>query len=158
MKVAWRWAMPDNRIPIDNPELRTWVNQSTPLAIDGILYSSSPMSTVSAIDGATGKTLWSYDPKAYIEGTPPNLGFISRGLSYWAEGKDKRILVHRKAGRELGRQGSPRPDQGPAPSCRPFADLAHVAAHRLRQHRGTQPGRARLVRHRPPADEIPSAG
>jgi quinoprotein glucose dehydrogenase len=69
------------------------VNQSTPLAIDGILYSSSPMSTVSAIDGATGKTLWTYDPKAYIEGTPPNLGFISRGLTYWAKGKDKRILV-----------------------------------------------------------------
>lgn len=93
MKVAWRWAMPDNKVWQDNAELRTWVNQSTPLAIDGILYSSSPMSMVSAIDGKTGKTLWTYDPKAYVEGTPPNLGFISRGLSFWANGEDKRILV-----------------------------------------------------------------
>jgi quinoprotein glucose dehydrogenase len=93
MKVAWRWAMPDNKVWQDNAELRTWVNQSTPLAIDGVLYSSSPMSMVSAIDGKTGKTLWTYDPKAYVEGTPPNLGFISRGLSYWANGEDKRILV-----------------------------------------------------------------
>lgn len=93
MKVAWRWAMPDNKIWQDNAELRTWVNQSTPLAIDGVLYSSSPMSMVSAIDGKTGRTLWTYDPKAYVEGTPPNLGFISRGLSYWADGEDKRILV-----------------------------------------------------------------
>jgi quinoprotein glucose dehydrogenase len=93
MKVAWRWAMPDNKIWQDNAELRTWVNQSTPLAIDGVLYSSSPMAMVSAIDGKTGRTLWTYDPKAYIEGTPPNLGFISRGLSYWADGEDKRILV-----------------------------------------------------------------
>lgn len=93
MKVAWRWAMPDNKVWQDNAELRTWVNQSTPLAIDGVLYSSSPMSMVSAIDGKTGKTLWTYDPKAYVEGTPPNLGFISRGLSYWADGDDKRILV-----------------------------------------------------------------
>ncbi|PZU51653.1 MAG: pyrroloquinoline quinone-dependent dehydrogenase [Thauera sp.] len=93
MKVAWRWAMPDNKVWQDNAELRTWVNQSTPLAIDGVLYSSSPMAMVSAIDGKTGKTLWTYDPKAYIEGTPPNLGFISRGLSYWADGEDKRILV-----------------------------------------------------------------
>ncbi|MCR6665253.1 MAG: PQQ-binding-like beta-propeller repeat protein [Methyloversatilis sp.] len=93
MKVAWRWAMPDNKIWQDNAELRTWVNQSTPLAIDGVLYSSSPMSMVSAIDGKTGKTLWTYDPKAYVEGTPPNLGFISRGVSYWADGEDKRILV-----------------------------------------------------------------
>jgi quinoprotein glucose dehydrogenase len=93
MKVAWRWAMPDNKIWQDNAELRTWVNQSTPLAIDSVLYSSSPMSMVSAIDGKTGRTLWTYDPKAYVEGTPPNLGFISRGLSYWADGEDKRILV-----------------------------------------------------------------
>jgi quinoprotein glucose dehydrogenase len=93
MKVAWRWAMPDNKVWQDNAELRTWVNQSTPLAIDGILYSSSPMAMVSAIDGTTGKTLWTYDPKAYVEGTPPNLGFISRGLAYWADGEDKRILV-----------------------------------------------------------------
>lgn len=93
MKVAWRWTMPDNKVWQDNAELRTWVNQSTPLAIDGVLYSSSPMSMVSALDGKTGKTLWTYDPKAYVEGTPPNLGFISRGLSYWADGEDKRILV-----------------------------------------------------------------
>lgn len=93
MKVAWRSTMPDNKVWQDNAELRTWVNQSTPLAIDGVLYSSSPMAMVSAIDGKTGKTLWTYDPKAYIEGTPPNLGFISRGLSYWADGEDKRILV-----------------------------------------------------------------
>ncbi|MDG3064459.1 pyrroloquinoline quinone-dependent dehydrogenase [Thauera mechernichensis] len=93
MKVAWRWAMPDNAIAADNAELRTWVNESTPLAIDGILYSTSPMSTVSAIDGETGKTLWTYDPEAYKDGTPPNLGFINRGLTYWADGDDKRIIV-----------------------------------------------------------------
>ncbi|PKO55410.1 MAG: pyrroloquinoline quinone-dependent dehydrogenase [Betaproteobacteria bacterium HGW-Betaproteobacteria-21] len=93
MKVAWRWTMPDNAIAADNAELRTWVNESTPLAIDGILYSTSPMSTVSAIDGQSGKTLWTYDPQAYKDGTPPNLGFINRGLTYWADGDDKRIIV-----------------------------------------------------------------
>lgn len=93
MKVAWRWSMPDNAVAADNAELRTWVNESTPLAIDGILYSTSPMSTVSAIDGQTGKTLWTYDPQAYKDGTPPNLGFINRGLTYWADGEDKRIIV-----------------------------------------------------------------
>ncbi|MGV2872205.1 outer membrane protein assembly factor BamB family protein [Colwellia sp. E150_009] len=93
MSVAWEWSMPDNQLWKDNPDLRTWMNQSTPLAIDGILYSSSPMSFVSAIDGVTGKTLWTFDPKAYTFGSPPNLGFISRGLTYWSEGNDKRIIV-----------------------------------------------------------------
>lgn len=93
MKIAWRFSMPDNQIPVDNPELRTWVNETTPIAVDGIVYTSSPMTMASAIDGATGKTLWTYDPKAYTEGTPPNLGFISRGITYWADGDDKRIIL-----------------------------------------------------------------
>lgn len=93
MEVVWEWSMPDNQVWKDNPDLITWMNQSTPLAIDGVLYSSSPMSFVSAIDGETGETLWTYDPKAYTLGTPPNLGFISRGLSYWEEGEDKRIIA-----------------------------------------------------------------
>lgn len=93
MEVAWEWSMPDNQVWKENPDLITWMNQSTPLAIDGVLYSSSPMSFVSAVDGETGKTLWTYDPEAYTLGTPPNLGFISRGLSYWEEGDDKRIIA-----------------------------------------------------------------
>ncbi|MFT6352780.1 pyrroloquinoline quinone-dependent dehydrogenase [Neptuniibacter pectenicola] len=93
MSVAWEWSMPDNQLWKDNPDLRTWMNQSTPLAVDGIIYSSSPMTFVSALDGETGKTLWTFDPEAYTFGSPPNLGFISRGLTYWEEGNDKRIIV-----------------------------------------------------------------
>lgn len=57
MEVAWEWSMPDNQVWKDNPDLITWMNQSTPLAIDGVLYSSSPMSFVSAIDGAMAENL-----------------------------------------------------------------------------------------------------
>lgn len=93
MKVAWRWAMPDNELAQQNPDLRTWVNEGTPLAVNGVLYSSSPMNFVSAIDGATGKTIWTYDPRSYDDGSPPNLGFLSRGLTYWEDGDDKRLFV-----------------------------------------------------------------
>ncbi|WP_353092318.1 pyrroloquinoline quinone-dependent dehydrogenase [Methylibium sp.] len=93
MKVAWRVPLPGNQLPIDNPELRTWVNQSTPLAINGVLYSSSPLGIVTALDGATGKTLWTWDGGGYVDGTPPNLGFISRGVTYWEKGNDQRLFV-----------------------------------------------------------------
>jgi len=93
MKIAWRSPLPGNDLANDNPDLRTWVNQSTPLAIDGVLYSSSPLSYVTAIDGATGKTLWTYDPEGYKDGSPPNLGFISRGLTYFEDGGAKRIVA-----------------------------------------------------------------
>lgn len=93
MKVAWTVDLPGNQLAVDNPELRTWVNESTPIAVGGILYAVSPHSLVSAIDGATGKTLWTYDPKAYEAGGPPNLGFINRGVGYWEQGNDKRIIL-----------------------------------------------------------------
>lgn len=93
MKVAWRVPLPGNQISADNPDLRTWVNESTPLAVNGILYASSPLSIISAIDGATGKVLWTYDGGGWKDGSPPNLGFISRGLTYWEDGEDKRLIV-----------------------------------------------------------------
>jgi quinoprotein glucose dehydrogenase len=33
-----------------------------------------------------------YDPETWKNGTPSNNGFVHRGVTYWAEGKDRRIL------------------------------------------------------------------
>jgi quinohemoprotein ethanol dehydrogenase len=37
--------------------------EATPLIVDGVLYTSLAWSEVVALDGATGKELWRYDPK-----------------------------------------------------------------------------------------------
>ena len=60
--------------------------------VDGVLYTSTSMSMAAAIDAATGKTIWVYDPKTYENGTPANIGFVHRGVSYWEDGEDKRIV------------------------------------------------------------------
>ncbi len=52
LKVAWTWSSPDEEIAKANPELRTWVWESTPLLADGVLYVSTSMSQVAAIDAA----------------------------------------------------------------------------------------------------------
>ena len=36
--------------------------ESTPLAVDGVLYASTPSSRVIALDGDTGRELWRFDP------------------------------------------------------------------------------------------------
>ncbi len=41
--------------------------ESTPLVIDGVMYASSNFGRVYAVDAATGKEIWKYDP--HIEGT-----------------------------------------------------------------------------------------
>ena len=60
--------------------------------VDGVLYVSTSLSQVAAIDAATGKTRWVYDPETWKNGTPSNNGFVHRGVAYWADGNDQRIL------------------------------------------------------------------
>jgi quinoprotein glucose dehydrogenase len=60
--------------------------QSSPIIVDGVLYGITPTQKIFALDSATGKLLWKFD--SGIRGTQPD-----RGLAYWTDGKDKRILA-----------------------------------------------------------------
>jgi PQQ-like domain len=93
LKVAWTWRSPDEAITKENPKLQTWVWESTPLMVGGVLYVSTSMSQVAAIDATTGKTKWVYDPETWKNGTPSNNGFVQRGVDYWADGDDQRVLI-----------------------------------------------------------------
>lgn len=81
MKVAWRYSLPDNKFALNNVDLRTWVNESTPLAFDGILYTTSPLGVIAAVDGQTGKELWTHNPGGFENYQMANLGFIQRGIT-----------------------------------------------------------------------------
>ncbi|HEY4078835.1 MAG TPA: PQQ-binding-like beta-propeller repeat protein [Rhizomicrobium sp.] len=60
--------------------------QTHPLAIGGIIYAYTPSLQVIALDGATGKLLWTFD--AAIPGRGPQ-----RGLSWWTDGKQQRLFA-----------------------------------------------------------------
>lgn len=64
--------------------------QCNPLVLDGILYATSPKLRVLAIDGATGKELWSFNP---YEGTAVRNKQRNRGLMHWTDGKQSRLYV-----------------------------------------------------------------
>jgi len=64
--------------------------QCNPLVIDGVLYGSSPQLKLFAVDAATGRELWHFDP---IEGANLEGGRgLGRGVAWWQEGKERRIL------------------------------------------------------------------
>ena len=87
LEVAWRFKT-DNLGP--RPEFNF---QSTPLVVDGVLYSTGgTRRAVVALDAATGELLWMYrlDEGARGEAAPRRLS--GRGLAYWADGDDRRIV------------------------------------------------------------------
>lgn len=81
LQVAWTFRTGDT---IGNSSI-----QCNPLIIDGILYGVSPRQKTFALEAATGKLLWQFDP---YEGNNTYSG-VTRGLAYYEEGNDKRIFV-----------------------------------------------------------------
>jgi quinoprotein glucose dehydrogenase len=96
LHIAWRWKSPDQAIKDANPAAGpSFANESTPLMVGGTLYTSTSLSQVAAINSATGETKWVYDPKIYENGlgNPANLGWLNRGLAYWRNGDDQRLVI-----------------------------------------------------------------
>jgi quinohemoprotein ethanol dehydrogenase len=58
--------------------------EATPIVIDGIMYTSGTWGYVYAIDAATGRELWRYDPKAdYAAARNPCCDLVNRGVAVW---------------------------------------------------------------------------
>ncbi len=93
LKTQWFWGSPETARIKENRRLGTFAYESTPLLIDGVLYVSSSHSDVIAVDPVTGKQIWAHDTGSWKAGRPTNLGFVHRGVAYWADGDDKRIYI-----------------------------------------------------------------
>ena len=72
------------------PTIRSLV--ATPLMVDGVLYLSTPLYRAAAIDARTGETLWVHDPRAYESGMPAIAQWRHRGVAYWENDGDARIV------------------------------------------------------------------
>jgi quinohemoprotein ethanol dehydrogenase len=58
--------------------------EATPIVIDGVMYTSGTWGYVYAVDAATGKELWRYDPKSdYFTGRNPCCDLVNRGVAVW---------------------------------------------------------------------------
>ena len=69
--------------------------QATPLMIGDTLFFSTPFNRVVAMDAATGRPFWTYDPGAYRAGQPSNgTGFVHRGVASWTDGRQRRIFMN----------------------------------------------------------------
>jgi quinoprotein glucose dehydrogenase len=83
LEIAWTHKFSDAP-----PGSRGGNSESNPIVVDGVMYTLSARHRVYSLDAATGKQIWAFDPFNGEAG-----GGIGRGVTYWEEGSDKRILL-----------------------------------------------------------------
>ncbi|HEU4388367.1 MAG TPA: pyrroloquinoline quinone-dependent dehydrogenase [Blastocatellia bacterium] len=94
LKAAWSWDSPDIPLQQKNRMFSSLVGyEATPVMVNGVLYVSTSLCQVAAINAQTGSTIWVYDPQSYNSGRPTNLGFLHRGVAYWTDGNQERVFI-----------------------------------------------------------------
>lgn len=87
LEVAWRFKTDSlgNRAE--------YKLEGTPLVVNGILYATGgTRRDVFALDAVTGELLWVHGEHEGERGANAPRGLSGRGLAYWTDGKDARIL------------------------------------------------------------------
>lgn len=93
LQIVWRRPAMDQYFLELNPEQRfssNWI--SAPIVRDGIAYVPNGVGLVEAFNPSSGETLWVQEPVGGAEGLP---GAPTRGVAFWTDGNDERILAQR---------------------------------------------------------------
>jgi quinoprotein glucose dehydrogenase len=112
LQVAWTYNTGDK-------DAGTTI-ECTPLVIEGVMYVTTVRTKVVALDAATGKELWAYDPYAdptrkFIKAS----GGVNRGVSFWSDGQAngaRRVILGASDGRIVSldaKTGKPDESFGP---------------------------------------------
>ena len=87
LQIAWRFKT-ENLGP--GPENNL---EATPLMAKGVVYSvGGTRRAVVALDAATGELLWVYSLNEGVRGSSAPRKLSGRGLAYWTDGREERIL------------------------------------------------------------------
>jgi quinoprotein glucose dehydrogenase len=87
LEIAWRFKT-DSLGP--RPEYQF---ESTPLMVHGVVYSTAgTRRAVVALDAATGELMWMHSEREGARGAAAPRQLSGRGLAYWTDGREERIL------------------------------------------------------------------
>jgi quinoprotein glucose dehydrogenase len=87
LQVAWTYDTGDNA---PDKVVRNADMEVNPLVIGGKMFALTPKGRAICLDAATGRELWVFDPAG---GEPVRSRQRLRGVSYWTDGKERRILL-----------------------------------------------------------------
>jgi len=89
LQVAWTYHTGDADVEASSQI------QCNAIVVNGVLYGTSPMLSLFALDATTGEQKWVYQPIKKIDGDKTGHFILNnnRGVTYWTDGKDdERIL------------------------------------------------------------------
>jgi quinoprotein glucose dehydrogenase len=92
LEIAWTWEATIDQ-QVEPRVLGAGHLKATPVMAGGVLYLTTPLQQVVALDAGTGAQLWVFDPQVYKQGRPVNSGWQHRGVEYWSDGERRRIFV-----------------------------------------------------------------
>ncbi|MBM88025.1 MAG: pyrroloquinoline quinone-dependent dehydrogenase [Gammaproteobacteria bacterium] len=93
LEIAWRRSALDEYYIDINPQQRysnTW--NAAPVVKNGVAFVTNGVGLVEAFDPGSGETIWVQEPPGGAQGLP---GAPTRGVAYWTDGEDERIIVQR---------------------------------------------------------------
>jgi len=115
LRVAWTYHTGDTHPPTRRFPRTTM--ECTPTVAGGVMYVTSPLLKVIALDAATGREIWRFDPFAsrdYENPDAESVHGVNRGVAYWESGRDRSILCTTSSKLICldARTGKPRPQFG----------------------------------------------
>ena len=100
LEVAWTWEAREGPVPgfrqaIPGQEVYAGRFEAQPVVVNDTMYLSTSYNKVVALDAGTGDVLWTFDPRAYDWGLPPNGShFVHRGVALWSGDGERRVFIN----------------------------------------------------------------
>jgi quinoprotein glucose dehydrogenase len=93
LKMAWTFQTGELKLYEGTNVMKQAAFEATPVMVGGILYFSTPSNRVFAVDAATGKEHWVFDPQVNLRTGYSEV--TSRGVSIWPgnDQHDQRIFI-----------------------------------------------------------------
>ena len=92
LQMAWEWKSPDKLMP--EYKVIPGAFGSTAIMVDNVVYVTTNLNRVAALDADTGQEKWVYDPHSYEAGMPALAGgFRHRGVAVWRDHGKLRIFL-----------------------------------------------------------------
>ena len=95
LEIVWRQPVIPDAIRNGSTIRGTVASQNTPLMAGGLLYVSTGLGTVAALDASTGEVVWNDVVPVYSGNETDRRARQTRGVAYWTDGNDARVLAAR---------------------------------------------------------------